>query len=134
MKFKCFQKKNCQFSPHIYHFKLKTPKLPSFSTDLPPNSRKILKTQEINSKLKEKVPFSGISEASKSWRSAQKKACCKAITLFRHNTQTKCGVITLFPHMPLFRHQRVTTNPTFVILMNLQLLRHHLSNISAKNI
>ena len=30
------------------------------------------------------------------------------MTLFRHNKQTKGGVITLFPHMPLFRHQRVT--------------------------
>ena len=31
------------------------------------------------------------------------------MTLLRSNTQTltKCGVITLFQHMPLFRHQRV---------------------------
>ena len=59
MKFKCFQKKNCQFSLHIYHFKLKTPKLPSFSADLPLNSRKKLKTQGKNSKLKIKTQFFG---------------------------------------------------------------------------
>ena len=29
------------------------------------------------------------------------------MTLFRHNTQPKFATITLFPHMPLFRHQRV---------------------------
>ena len=32
------------------------------------------------------------------------------MTLFRHNTQTKCGAMTLYPHMPLFRHQRVSKN------------------------
>ena len=32
---------------------------------------------------------------------------CTVMTLFRHNTQPKCATITLFPHMPLFRHQRV---------------------------
>ena len=30
------------------------------------------------------------------------------MTLFRHNTQPKCATITLFLHMPLFRHQRVS--------------------------
>ena len=29
------------------------------------------------------------------------------MTLFRHNTQPKFAAITFFPHMPLFRHQRV---------------------------
>ena len=29
------------------------------------------------------------------------------MTLFGHNTQPKCATITLFPHMPFFRHQRV---------------------------
>ena len=33
---------------------------------------------------------------------------CTVMTLFRHNTQPKCATITLFPHMPLFRHQRVS--------------------------
>ena len=38
------------------------------------------------------------------------KLFCKRIfmTLCTHNTQPKCGTITLFPHMPLFQHQRVT--------------------------
>ena len=29
------------------------------------------------------------------------------MTLFRHNTQTKCNTITFTRHMPLFQHQRV---------------------------
>ena len=29
------------------------------------------------------------------------------MTLFRHNTQPKGATIILFPHMPLFWHQRV---------------------------
>ena len=32
---------------------------------------------------------------------------CAVMTLFRRNTQPKCVTITLFPHMPFFRHQRV---------------------------
>ena len=32
---------------------------------------------------------------------------CTVMTLVRHNTQPKCATITLFPHMPLFQHQRV---------------------------
>ena len=27
------------------------------------------------------------------------------LTLFRHNTQSKCAAITLFPQMPLFRYK-----------------------------
>ena len=37
---------------------------------------------------------------------------CAAMTFFRHNRQTKCGVLTLFPHMPLFRHQRQSNSLT----------------------
>ena len=32
------------------------------------------------------------------------------MTLFRLNTQTKCGAMTLYRYMPLFRHQRVSKN------------------------
>ena len=32
------------------------------------------------------------------------------MTLFRPITQPKCATITLFPHMPFFRHQRVPMN------------------------
>ena len=37
---------------------------------------------------------------------------CTVMTFFRHNTQSKCATITLFPHMPLFQHQRVGENPS----------------------
>ena len=41
------------------------------------------------------------------WDLVRKYKTWTAMTLFRHNAQAKCGVITLFPLMPLSGHQRV---------------------------
>ena len=34
---------------------------------------------------------------------------CRVMPLIAPNTQPKCATVTLFPHMPLFWHQRVST-------------------------
>ena len=39
---------------------------------------------------------------------------CRVMPLITPNTQPKCATITLFPHMPLFRHQRVQNNDLFL--------------------
>ena len=42
---------------------------------------------------------------------------CIVMPLIKPNTQPKCATITLFPHMPLFRHQRVTLNVYWIHLI-----------------
>ena len=61
LRFQCVMKKNCQFPQKTLteNFKLKTHKLTCFFTKFSLNSRNKLKTQEKNSKLKEKTQCLG---------------------------------------------------------------------------
>ena len=56
------------------------------------------------------------------------------MTLFRHNTQPKCATITLFPHIPFFRHQRVRNTLTVLRLLQSLLQKPYQSEEEPRNI